>query len=155
MLKRARKWLLAAGVGLLVTSATHAAVLEVSDGLVGSGTQFKSYAFTISSTGPYQATLGDYRFPIAFTSLALGITKTAGDFKGSISSPGSFFFNADTTGSYTALLFGQPTAAGGSFSISVSAVPEPEVWAMMLIGAGLIGYQVRRKSKTGPVKIVA
>jgi hypothetical protein len=25
------------------------------------------------------------------------------------------------------------------------AVPEPEEWAMMLIGAGLVGFQVRRK----------
>src|SRR5882672_7902738 len=37
-------------------------------------------------------------------------------------------------------------------SISVTPVPEPEVWAMMLIGIGLIGYQLRRKLKSGPAK---
>ncbi len=26
-------------------------------------------------------------------------------------------------------------------------VPEPEEWAMMLVGAGLVGFQVRRKQK--------
>ena len=30
---------------------------------------------------------------------------------------------------------------------SVAAVPEPEEWAMMLVGAGLVSYQVRRKQK--------
>jgi len=39
--------------------------------------------------------------------------------------------------------------SGGQYSgaISVSPVPEPEVWAMMLVGAGLVGFQLRRKSK--------
>jgi len=38
---------------------------------------------------------------------------------------------------------------GGLYNgaISVSPVPEAEVWAMMLIGAGLVGFQLRRKSK--------
>lgn len=38
---------------------------------------------------------------------------------------------------------------GGAFigSIEVSPVPEPETWAMMLIGAGLVGFQLRRRAK--------
>jgi len=42
------------------------------------------------------------------------------------------------------------TAAGkGNYSLSLSTapVPEPEEWAMMLVGAGLVSYQVRRKQK--------
>ena len=31
--------------------------------------------------------------------------------------------------------------------ISVSAVPEPEVWAMMLVGVGLVGFRLRNRSK--------
>lgn len=31
--------------------------------------------------------------------------------------------------------------------VSVTLIPEPEVWAMMLVGAGLVGFQLRRKSK--------
>jgi len=34
-----------------------------------------------------------------------------------------------------------------TLDVNVSPVPEPEVWAMMLIGAGLVGFQLRRKSK--------
>jgi hypothetical protein len=40
-------------------------------------------------------------------------------------------------------------SAGGIYSgaISVSPVPEPEVWAMMLVGAGLVGFRLRNRSK--------
>ncbi len=40
-------------------------------------------------------------------------------------------------------------SAGGLYSgaISVSPVPEPEVWAMMLVGAGLVGFRLRNRSK--------
>lgn len=36
---------------------------------------------------------------------------------------------------------------GGMYngSIVTAPVPEPEEWAMMLVGVGLVGYQVRRK----------
>lgn len=40
-------------------------------------------------------------------------------------------------------------SAGGLYSggITVSPVPEPEAWAMMLIGAGLVGFRLRTRSK--------
>lgn len=40
-------------------------------------------------------------------------------------------------------------ATGGIYSggISVSPVPEPEAWAMMLVGAGLVGFRLRNRSK--------
>ena len=31
--------------------------------------------------------------------------------------------------------------------ILVSPVPEPEIWAMMLVGAGLVGFRLRHRSK--------
>jgi len=43
---------------------------------------------------------------------------------------------------------------GGNFvggiyggAISVAPVPEPETWAMMLIGAGLVGFRLHKRSK--------
>jgi len=34
-----------------------------------------------------------------------------------------------------------------SQSMSISNVPEPEEWAMTLVGVGLVSYQIRRKQK--------
>lgn len=34
-----------------------------------------------------------------------------------------------------------------SIDVGVSAIPEAEVWAMMLVGVGLVGFQLRRKAR--------
>ena len=34
-----------------------------------------------------------------------------------------------------------------ALDVSVTPVPEPETWAMMLIGAGLVGFRLRNRSK--------
>ncbi len=43
----------------------------------------------------------------------------------------------------------------GSFSTDpaplVTAIPEPEVWGMMIVGFGMIGVQVRRRARQAPV----
>ena len=163
MFKRTGRWLVVASIALFLSASAHSAVLVVSDTMVGSGLQSKSYSFDISTTGIYQATLTDFAFPASFAAMLLGISPSGGSLIGSISHAGSFNFNATQVGSYTALFFGAPgpfsigpsTAYASSYGITVAAIPEPEVWALMLIGAGLIGYQVRRKSKGGPVKVVA
>lgn len=163
MFARAEKWLVAASIGLFFSASAHAAVLQISDPMVGPDLQSKSYTFNINSTGMYTASLVDYDFPATFRAMLLGISRTGGPFLGSIDHEGSFNFNATQLGSYTALFFGAPgpfsigtfTAYASSYGITVAAVPEPEVWAMMLIGAGLIGYQLRRKSKGVAVRIAA
>ena len=50
---------------------------------------------------------------------------------------------------YSIEVNGVAKSANGNYSLSLSTapVPEPEEWAMMLVGAGLVGYQVRRKQK--------
>lgn len=44
---------------------------------------------------------------------------------------------------------------GGKFSYSASAVPvpEPETWAMLVAGIGLVGLQLRRRINTGKISI--
>ncbi len=45
------------------------------------------------------------------------------------------------TGSFGNMGNGQP------ISLTVAAVPEPEEYAMMLLGFGMVGYQIKRKQK--------
>jgi hypothetical protein len=37
--------------------------------------------------------------------------------------------------------------SGGNYTFAVAAIPEPETWAMLAIGAALTGFQLRRKGK--------
>lgn len=52
---------------------------------------------------------------------------------------------ANSTLTFTNLT-GQSNAGLLLDRISISAVPEPEIWAMMLLGFGAIGFQMRRRS---------
>lgn len=40
-----------------------------------------------------------------------------------------------------------PNGNNWSASLSTSPVPEPEEWSMLLVGSGLVGFQVRNKQK--------
>jgi len=58
---------------------------------------------------------------------------------------GSFIANA---GTFTLNINGNNTGPGlGTLAgtVSMSAVPEPTTWAMMLIGFGAVGYSLRRR----------
>jgi hypothetical protein len=163
MFKRTAKWLVTASIGLLFSANAHAAVFQVSKLLEGQNPQTDTYPFFINSVGTYNANLLDIGSPVPFSQVTLAIFSGTGSnptLLGQIYQPGSFDFGADHPGFYTAGVFATPgayiinnsTRFAGTYEVTIAAVPEPEVWAMMLIGAGLIGYQVRRKSKAGPAK---
>lgn len=37
--------------------------------------------------------------------------------------------------------------AGGLYTVAIAAVPEPEVYAMLLVGLGLVGFTARRRKQ--------
>jgi len=119
------------------------------DGIGFSSNSFYVSVDTTSSDSFFRATLTDFEFPAAFDHLGLNVTTgttSMGDVH--IMGGGQSYFDFDATpGVYYANLFG--VAGGnidlGSYGVQVAMVPELEVWAMMLAGMGLIGYQLRRQ----------
>jgi len=67
--------------------------------------------------------------------------------------PDAYRLNDLTAGAYTVTFKGTATTGSGFIPgiygtfFSVAAVPEPDTWLMMIIGAGLVGFQLRRKQK--------
>ena len=115
-----------------------------------------AFAFMVNTPGSYYGTLTDNASPTTFESLTLNILKgftTTGPVLGGTSGPGSFSFLASAPGVYTALLFGVPGGNTGAGSFTISVVPEVETWVMLIIGAGLIAYQLRRKNKLDAPKL--
>jgi hypothetical protein len=89
---------------------------------------------------------------VPFTAVGLGVTRTGDGTMGSRTSPGSFTFDVGAADSFTAVVGGiVPSGASlpiGTYGVTVALVPEAETWAMMLVGMGLVGWQLRRKVKS-------
>jgi len=107
--------------------------------------------FTNTLDGLYSVTLSTSSLPVNFTSAVRtnGITNYALSLVGN-QGPNEFW-GLDTTfipaGQYTLNIYGNNSntgSLGGSITIT-EAVPEPATWAMMLIGFGAIGWQLRRR----------
>jgi hypothetical protein len=114
--------------------------------------------FTISVPGTITATLNDFGFFTDFQVLGMAVVKSGGPSFGQILAPGSFSFNvgAGDLGEYKVLLAWQAgsPASGGSVNV-VGPIPEPEIWALMLVGTGLVGFQLRRKRKAAEANRLA
>ena len=60
----------------------------------------------------------------------------------------SLIFDDLAPGWYALYIGGTNNAtAGGAFDLTVSAVPEPETYAMLLAGLGLIGWRLKNRKK--------
>jgi hypothetical protein len=88
---------------------------------------------------------------LSFSSVILSGTPDVGTFASVNVNPmnlNSFMFGPFliASGVYTLTINGNATDGGGfGGGVSVSAVPEPATWAMLLLGFGAIGFQIRRR----------
>jgi PEP-CTERM motif-containing protein len=161
---KARALIFSAALGLMALPAAQATVFEVGKSggtttLLGLDTKGKftdTYKFNIKSTadvtdnfftsfggvnsavtafswellekqGSKYVEVGTASDPVSFSDLSAG--KYEWQFKGNVKgAPLGFYI-----GSYT-----------------VAAVPEPDTWLMLLVGGGLLAYQLRRKQNSLP-----
>lgn len=97
---------------------------------------------------------GDYSLALTDVSSSfswLGVTLSQGatqlgtlSLLGSVDS-GVLNFSVASDGIYTALLFAQGSV--GPVNLVITAVPEPEVAAMLMVGLGLVALGARRRRK--------
>jgi hypothetical protein len=145
-LKMLKKYLVAAVLLLGATTAAHAALTVIE---TSTGVRAGASALPISNSQVYELPLVMEATPTSFLASTLqvfsGATVGSPLFALSATPAGSFFAAA---GNYTAYVLGMAGKNSSSYSYAVSTVPEVETWVTLLIGMGLIVYQLRRKSKS-------
>ncbi len=125
------------------------------------------YNFTTPATsfGGVGGSAINYSYSIFSTIVSSNITNFAlslydGTTNGLLSGPGTAFsFSNVPSGPYYILATGMSTGTvNGSYAVSmnVSPIPEPEQWAMMLVGLTLVGLQTLRAKKAAlPLNVAA
>jgi hypothetical protein len=120
-------------------------VKSPTDGLLSDGSDVITFGGL--TAGLYNITVTISGQNVVFDAGLSNLNGTTGTY----AADGKFrFFGVDHTGDapFTLNLFG--TAYSGakySGDVSVSAVPEPETYGMLLAGLGLVGFAARRKAK--------
>ena len=112
-----------------------------------------SFTFTPSPTTPVWASGGVINFSLFgfgdLGSITASLNNNA--FTASATQPGVFTLEPVYLGAgpLTLTVSGIVSSGGGSYggNINVLAVPEPETYAMMLGGLGLLGFMARRRKK--------
>jgi len=140
-------------LGLAATASAKNYTITPPIGSLGRNTGLAfgdSYSFTLN-----KATDLDVLWSSANLYLNVVLYKRVGSsFISQVSSnlsAGSFDPLDLSKGKYVLDFFGGKVAPGkSSYQFSVLTVPEADTWAMLILGGGLIGYQLRRKHKLLP-----
>ena len=159
-MKFAKTAIAVAVLGAALSSAANANSLSygtLTDGalysfgeLVTDGTSFTdTLTFSLNSLSDLTGFLGETGisgFSADLTGGSLGATSVS-------LLPSAYRLDDLSAGTYTMTFKGTASTGGanipgiyGTF-FSVAAVPESDTWLMMIIGAGLVGFQLRRKQK--------
>jgi len=109
--------------------------------------------FDIGSDSALEISLSGVPSSLVFTSVTLSGTLDSGNPFTTVTInplvPGvnSFLYMTQAmAGVYTLSINGQaPDGGGFGGAVAISAVPEPATWAMLLLGFGAIGFQIRRR----------
>jgi hypothetical protein len=155
--------LMAALLAFAVVPATQANVvtLPVSDGVAFAGTVPKGsftdqFSFSLSGdslvSGLFLKGLIS-NIDLSFKSVAASTwTPVTIDFSGPLFTSFALGSTALSSGNYLFQISGTGLGNIAGFraysgALAVAPVPEPETWAMLVVGSLLVGYQLRRKQK--------
>lgn len=133
--------LLAAAAALGFATAASAQTTSVFD--LVSGTFADPYVFTLSAPG---SVVGDTNssgitwFGVMLQSPTLGYTSL------DTNPDDGFSFSGLSAGTYALTFLGSGSGGYGGY-YTVSSVPEPETYAMMLAGLGAVGFMLARRSR--------
>lgn len=146
-----------AAAAALVASAGIACAADQSVAFVGDTAGFDSGTGSVLDGGDDVITFtglaaGTYDFLLTMSSQYVDLTSiTLNGVAGTIAPMGSkiTFASVEGTGTapFTLTLTGSPTSALGRYSgeLSVAVVPEPETYALLLAGLGVLGFVGRRR----------
>lgn len=140
-------------------SFTSTSAITVSNTTYAAGSNLLSVAFGAAAiTGARNSTSGSLSgstsagSTVLFTSDFLTFTNSLDqDFALSLTSIASPLQAIPSNGIPTRALRNFRAVAGGTFSSDpapiVNAIPEPQVWGLLVIGFGMVGLQVRRRAR--------
>jgi hypothetical protein len=136
----------AAGPGPLGTIDNTPVVLS---NVVPMGIFQDVYSFTIANPGDLSGAISAVNFG-PYNILGLTVTLQDSTFAviGSDNTPASFTFSGLAAGSYALNVLGFATGSGGGFysgGAIATTVPEPETYALMLAGLGIVGFVAARR----------
>ena len=113
------------------------------------------YSFTIVDGGDLAGSVSATNFG-SYNILGLTVTLLDSSFNqvGFDSTPASFTFSGLSAGNYALNVLGFATGTsgglyGGSFVAETTPIPEPETYALMLAGLGIIGFVAARRKSQG------
>lgn len=110
-----------------------------------------SFNDTINFTLTQTSSISGFILPINLIGSGFSLASSAATiFSSPLSAPTSFSFADLAPGTYSFSIFGTTRFIGGyaaTYRVAVAAVPEMETWLMLIIGVGLVAYQLHRKQK--------
>ena len=119
------------------------------NGFVGNGILSDTINFTLLSNAASSSTVAasfEFTPALHINNFTASLYDSSNNLLGTGGSYSPFTTGALTAGNYHLNVTGNVTGAfGGAYSANITPAPEPETWAMMLAGLGLVASATRRK----------
>ncbi|MET0497401.1 MAG: FxDxF family PEP-CTERM protein [Steroidobacteraceae bacterium] len=120
----------------------------IANGFGSAGSFADVITFSLGSTSNISGWSNSFRLMPDVTYVLRSLTANLDVAMGAFSS-GSYSFEDLAPGNYSLGISGSNRLFGGYAAFySVAAVPEPETWLMIVIGMGLVAFQLQRKQKS-------